>query len=40
MPIKRIMLDHELAGVLSLAAVDDPGALDAFTALAEARKTP
>jgi acetoacetyl-CoA synthetase len=37
-PIKRIMLGHELADVLSLGAVDDPGSLDAFIALAEARR--
>ena len=37
-PIKRIMLGHDLAAVLSLGAVDDPGSLDAFIALAEARK--
>jgi acetoacetyl-CoA synthetase len=39
-PIKRIMLGHRLADVLSLGAVDDPGALDAFIALAEARSSP
>jgi acetoacetyl-CoA synthetase len=37
-PIKRIMLGHELADVLSLGAVDDPGSLDAFIALAGARR--
>jgi acetoacetyl-CoA synthetase len=37
-PIKRIMLGHELADVLSLGAVDDPGALNAFIELAAARR--
>jgi acetoacetyl-CoA synthetase len=37
-PIKRIMLGHELGDVLSLGAVDDPGSLDAFIELAPARR--
>ena len=37
-PIKRIMLGHDLADVLSLGAVDDPGALDAFVELAATRR--
>jgi acetoacetyl-CoA synthetase len=37
-PIKRIMLGAEPATVLSLSAVDDPGSLDAFVALAQARQ--
>jgi acetoacetyl-CoA synthetase len=37
-PIKRIMLGHPLADVLSLGAVDDPGSLDAFIELGQARQ--
>ena len=37
-PIKRIMLGADPAAVLSLSAVDDPGSLDAFVALAQARR--
>jgi acetoacetyl-CoA synthetase len=37
-PIKRIMLGAELADVLSLSAVDDPGSLEAFTKLARSAK--
>ncbi|HWG13262.1 MAG TPA: acetoacetate--CoA ligase [Streptosporangiaceae bacterium] len=37
-PIKRIMLGAQLEDVLSLGAVDDAGSLDAFVALAEARR--
>ena len=36
-PIKRIMLGHAVADVLSLGAVDDPGSLDAFIELAQTR---
>jgi acetoacetyl-CoA synthetase len=37
-PIKRLMLGAKLTDVLSLGAVDDPGSLDAFVALAETRR--
>jgi acetoacetyl-CoA synthetase len=37
-PIKRIMLGAEPAAVLSLSAVDDPRALDAFIELAAVRQ--